>query len=134
MTDDPEAERPVPTQPGNRRERIETILADFNRYGRRSIDAILEELDAAWREGYRMGAASARRGPAVPGEPPRRSMQYLQGYRASTKDAIDWLHHRAAEMNEWRPRQTLHSAAFGLGVSRSIDKLDAAGGRDDGGG
>ena len=136
MFGDPELEQPVPTLSGNRRERLEAILDSARNLGdHASVDGLIDELNAAWEDGYRMGAASARQGPAVPGEPRRRSPQYLQGYRAATRAAIDWLHLRASEMNDGHARNLLHSAAFGLGVSRSRGKRDPAtsGRRDHGG-
>lgn len=44
-----------------------------------------------------------------------RSEQHMQGYRRATKDAIEWLHHRALEMNDPHAQQILNSAAFSLG-------------------
>ena len=55
----------------------------------------------------------------------KRSPQYTQAYRAATKDAIEWLHQRAREMNDTRARRILHSAAFSFGQSRSADKRAA---------
>jgi NAD(P)H-dependent FMN reductase len=52
----------------------------------------------------------------------KRSPQYTQGYRAATKDAIDWLHRRAAEMNDPKARDVLNSAAFSYGQERASDK------------
>lgn len=52
----------------------------------------------------------------------KRSPQYIQAYRAATKDAIEWLHPRAREMNDRHARQVLNSAAFSFGQARAADK------------
>ena len=45
-----------------------------------------------------------------------RSEQYDQGRRNGIKACVEWLHDRAAEMNDPHARAILNSAAFGLGV------------------
>ena len=57
----------------------------------------------------------------------KRSPQFIDGYRAATKDAIQWLHDRAAEMNDPKARDVLHSAAFNLGQARVADKRSPSG-------
>ena len=52
----------------------------------------------------------------------KRSPQYTQGYRAATKDAIEWLHQHAREMNDPSARQILNSAALSFGQARADDK------------
>ncbi len=46
-----------------------------------------------------------------------RSSQHTEGYRRAAKDAIEWLHDRASEMNDPHARSILNSAAYSLGVA-----------------
>lgn len=48
-----------------------------------------------------------------------RSEQHTQGYRHAAKDAIEWLHQRAASMNDPHAKTILNGAAFELGVELS---------------
>jgi hypothetical protein len=45
------------------------------------------------------------------------SDQYRQGYRRASKDAVDWLHREAAEMNDPHAKRILDAAAFHLGIA-----------------
>ena len=44
-----------------------------------------------------------------------RSQQYVQGHRAAWKEAVAWLHERAASMNDPNARAVLNVAADDLG-------------------
>ena len=44
-----------------------------------------------------------------------RSPQYVQGYRAASKDAVSWLHKTANEMSDPHARAVLNLAAFWFG-------------------
>lgn len=53
---------------------------------------------------------------------------YPRGRRDGIRWAITWLHQRAIEMNDWRAKAVLNSAAFGMGVDlkyeRGIDRYN----------
>lgn len=50
-----------------------------------------------------------------------RSTQFKDGYRCASKDAVEWLHARAALMNDPHAQQILNSAAFNLGTDCALN-------------
>jgi hypothetical protein len=56
-----------------------------------------------------------------------RSEQFTQGYRSAAKDAVQWLHERAASMNDPHAVQVLNSAATNLGWDiKRADRIPTA--------
>lgn len=56
-----------------------------------------------------------------------RTLEHMEGYRHAAKEAVDWLHARAKEMEDPKTTQVLNSAAWNLGnyFSRMKDSDNA---------